>query len=412
MQYFPNWLTGFLDKLFWISCGVFFVLVVIRSGSFFTKKGFALKKQSFASELAKLTCNMPPGADFEIYLKNIESRLETLITANREMRDKLSWLEGKIGVSLARKEIEELPNSLEKQIYEAYNRGEQITEIAKSFGRNKGEIELILNIHRFKNNREGSVMIRGIYSGSAGMNVLQEKMNILANNLSNVNTKGFKRDTAIAKSFNEQLINLVDINNDSGKLRPIGNLCQGANVDKIHTYFTQGDLQQTWQDTDLALDGEGFFKVSGPEGDYYTREGSFLPDNDGYLISSRGYRLMGQNGPIKTEPGKTLKIGTDGKIYLDGVEKDILVIKDFRDPQKLEKSGNNYYKAVNGAEAGIYDAKKFTVNQGFLESSNVNMLNEMKDIIAISRAYETSQKMIQVQDELLGKAVNTVGMLK
>ena len=412
MQYFPGWLTGFLDKLFWISCGVFFVLVVTRRGSFLGKKSFAFKKHSFASEMAKLTCNMPSGTDFEIYLKNIESRLETLISVNREMHDKMSWLEGQIGVLLARKETEEPPKSLEDQIYEAYERGKQITDIAKLFGRDKGEIELILNIRRLKNNREGSIMIRGIYSGAAGMNVLQEKMNVLANNLANVNTNGFKRNQAIAKSFNEQLINLVDTNKDTSNLNPIGSLCQGATVDKINTYFTQGDLQQTWHDTDLALDGEGFFKVNGPEGDYYTRDGAFSPDKEGYLISSRGYRLMGQNGPVKTEPGKTLKIGPDGKIYLDGVEQDALVIKDFRDSQKLRKSGNNYFKAVNEAEAGIYDAEKFTVNQGFLESSNVILMNEMKDMVAISRAYETSQKLMQVQDELLGKAVNTVGMLK
>ena len=255
-------------------------------------------------------------------------------------------------------------------------------------------------------------MIRGIYSGAAGMNVLQEKMNVLANNLANVNTNGFKKDQAVVKSFNEQLINLVDPTKDLRKLQVIGTFCQGVAVDEINTYFTQGVLHETGQDTDLAIDGEGFFKVSGPEGNYYTRDGDFALDKEGYLVSSRGYKLIGTNGPIKTELGKTIKIGSDGKIYSDGVEQDTLVIKDFRDPQKLRKSGENYFKVVNEAEVGIYDAKKYTLKQGFLERSNVNMVNEMTDMITISRAYETSQKLIQVQDELLGKAVNTVGMLK
>ncbi|ACV61624.1 flagellar basal-body rod protein FlgF [Desulfofarcimen acetoxidans DSM 771] len=255
-------------------------------------------------------------------------------------------------------------------------------------------------------------MIRGIYSGAAGMNVLQEKMNVMANNLANVNTNGFKMDQAVVKSFNEQLINLIDTGKDIRKLRPIGNFCHGVTVDEINTYFTQGVFQQTGHDTDLALDGEGFFRVSGAEGDYYTRDGAFSLDNEGYLVTSRGYTLMGQNGPVMTEPGKNLKIGSDGKIYLDGVEQDTLDIKNFDDLQKLKKEGDNFFRVENEADAGVYDATNFTLKQGFLEKSNVELVNEMTDIIAVSRAYETSQKLMQVQDELLGKAVNNIGTIK
>ena len=155
MQDFPGWLTGLLEnKLFWILCGVLLAVVITCLVFLFRKKSSAVKKHSFAREMAKLTGNMPPGTDFEIYLKNIESRLETLISVNREMRDKISWLEGQIGVLLTRKETAEAPISLEDQIYEACDRGKPVMEIARSFGRDKGEIELILNIRKLKNNRE------------------------------------------------------------------------------------------------------------------------------------------------------------------------------------------------------------------------------------------------------------------
>ena len=134
---------------------------------FLRKKNTKSNKKSFAREMAKLSGNVlvggasvgsaSVGSDFEIYMKNLESRLEMIFSVNREIRDKILILEGQMGVLLTRKDSEEVPKSLEEQIYEAYDQGKKITDIARSFGRDKGEVELILNIRRLKNNREDAL---------------------------------------------------------------------------------------------------------------------------------------------------------------------------------------------------------------------------------------------------------------
>ncbi|ACV61623.1 hypothetical protein Dtox_0709 [Desulfofarcimen acetoxidans DSM 771] len=155
MQDLPGWLTRLLvNNLFWISCGVLFSVVIACLVFFFIKKSSAFKKRHFARKMAELTSNIQPNADFEMYLKNIESRLDTLVSVNREMRDKISWLEGQIRVLLTCKETAESPKSVEDLIYEACEGGKPVMEVARAFGRDKGEIELILNIRRLKNNRE------------------------------------------------------------------------------------------------------------------------------------------------------------------------------------------------------------------------------------------------------------------
>ncbi|WP_066637216.1 flagellar basal-body rod protein FlgF [Desulfolucanica intricata] len=255
-------------------------------------------------------------------------------------------------------------------------------------------------------------MIRGIYSGAYGMNVLQLKMEVMSNNLANINTNGFKNEQIVAKSFNEQLMNLMDERKGRTYFRPVGLISQGAVVDEVSTDFSQGTLEETGLDTDFAISGNGFFTVETPEGIYYTRDGSFALDNYGYLVSSQGYTLLGQAGPVEIGQGNSFTVDKDGVIYVNGEEKDRLLITDFINSQQLEKVGDNYYRADRETELQSFDAENYQIRQGFLERSNTDLVKELTNMLTVARAYETNQKLIQVQDELLGKAVNNVGVVK
>jgi flagellar basal-body rod protein FlgF len=143
-------------------------------------------------------------------------------------------------------------------------------------------------------------MIRGLYTGASGMIAQMGRINVLSNNLANVDTTSYKRDTTIMKSFPEMLIHRI---NDDGvreipigsyDLMPvIGKMGTGVEINEVFTNFTQGSFRQTENDFDLALEGEGFFSVQTEDGERYTRNGSFLIDRDGYLVTKDGFRVLG-----------------------------------------------------------------------------------------------------------------------
>ncbi len=187
----------------------------------------------------------------------------------------------------------------------------------------------------------------------------------------------------------------------------IGTMNAGVNFKKIVTDFTMGDMVETGGTFDLALNGSGFFKVVGDEDTYYTRDGSFVVNQDGVLTTLKGEVVQGTNGPI-TINGKDVSISTNGVVKVDGNIVGNLDIVDLENREFLRKIGDNLYQMAEDVEPEQIPFNG-EVLQGYLEGSNVNAIREMVDMITLLREFEAGQKAIRVQDEMLEKSSNEIG---
>lgn len=246
-------------------------------------------------------------------------------------------------------------------------------------------------------------MVRGLYIASSGMNVQSKRLDTISNDLANANTVGYKKTDTVVTSFPEMLMARIS----KQDVQPLGNVSLGVRIDSTYTNFSNGSVTKADGGISAAIQGDGFFSVQTPQGVGYTRDGSFIVNADEELVTSEGYKVLGTNGPIKfegfLEKGGDVGISTDGQVSLNGETIDQLALVSFEDNQQLQKREDNLY---TGAATIPF---KGSILQGFLESSNVNVVSAMVDMISVSRAYEANQKMIQTQDTLLGKAVNDLG---
>jgi len=259
-------------------------------------------------------------------------------------------------------------------------------------------------------------VIRGLYTSGWSMMALNKKMDVISNNLANVNTTGYKKDTVVYEAFPELLTRRI--NDMRSRLNPsgkVGTMELGSDVGEIFTYYTQGQLVKTDNSFDLAIrDSEtAFFTVgaAGDDGDlheYYTRDGQFTLDLEGKLVTKDGYTVMGEEGPIFLN-GENFTVEDDGTIIQDGEIAGRLLIRDFLDPSTLRKYGSNLVQRTEETEETDFTGN---VAQGFVEQSNVNIVKEMVDMITVMRSYEANQKALQAQDGTLEKAVNEVGAVK
>jgi flagellar basal-body rod protein FlgG len=220
----------------------------------------------------------------------------------------------------------------------------------------------------------------GINDVVRGCRIQQHRLETIANNLANADTTGFKKDTL---SFDHLL-----------------KVHQKANLD-------QGNIRYTGNALDLALSGEGFFKVNTPEGMRYTRNGKFHVNAEGQLATTSGHLVSGQGGPITIE-GTDVTVDDSGKLYVDGEEVDTLTVVSFANPQLLEKQGNAYYLYI-GDEGEGPRPEATSVKQGYIEQSNVVVTEEMIKMIETLRHFESYQKVLQTFDETDAKIINEVG---
>ncbi len=253
-------------------------------------------------------------------------------------------------------------------------------------------------------------MIRGWYIGASGMNAQQNRLDAISNNLANVDTAGFKRDVSVSKSFSELLLRRTEADGvyktsmGSADAAPvIGKLGLGVETNENFTEFEQGSFRATSSATDLALGGEGFFAVETPLGERYTRNGNFLLGKEGILETKDGYPLLGENGYIHVEDDKFM-INEDGMIYSkEGEFIDRVRVVRFENDRYLKKMGNSLWSSneISG-DAYIAEGKERPkMLQGYMETSNVNVVNEMVRMIEVNRAYEANQKTIQSQDSMM-----------
>lgn len=259
-------------------------------------------------------------------------------------------------------------------------------------------------------------MLKGLYTAYTGMINEQNRMDTLTNNLANVSTVGFKKEGATSQSFDEILT--VKIKDQSVGLRNvqrIGTNNPGVKIGENYTDYTQGSFRVTDNTYDLALSGDGFFAVeftnkAGETSTMYTRAGQFTLNKDGYLVNENGdYVLDSQSRRIQLNTLTDSEIGSDGTIRQNGVAVAKIQVADFEDYSYLEKYGETYCRPVEGAKLTTSDAE---VNSGYLEMSNVQTVSEMVELISVTRAYESNQKIIQTYDNSLEIAVTQLGRVK
>ncbi|MBO5228039.1 MAG: flagellar hook-basal body protein [Lachnospiraceae bacterium] len=250
-------------------------------------------------------------------------------------------------------------------------------------------------------------MVRGLYTAYTAMRNEQHRLDTITNNLANSSTTGYKREGATAQAFDDVFMTKLKDGSEGYVDRRVGTMSLGVKIVENYTDYTQGSFKTTENTFDFAIGGEGFFNISytnkaGRDYTMYSRDGSFALDKDGYLVTKDGDFVLGQSGKIQISTTSDVVVDTMGNIYANGEYVDKFLITDFEDYNYLEKFGENMYKTVDGA---VEKDGRYSIEQGFLEMSNVNVISEMVEMINITRSYEASQKMIQAADSTLEQTV-------
>ena len=254
-------------------------------------------------------------------------------------------------------------------------------------------------------------MSGSIYMAATGALAYEKRLQLLANNLANANTVGFKKDRGRFRAFDlSEAIN-------SKKLRVKWGQSQAPEYwmeYRTYTDFSAGGMKKTGSPFDLALSGNGFFCVQTPDGVQYTRRGDFTVNADEVLVTQQGWPVLGQGGEIQIKLAKPsdekreFSVSEDGFVTVDGSQVDRLRIVDFTQSHALEKAGHNYYRALQPNALEELD-EGLKVSQGFLELSNVDTIRMMTEMIEVLRGYESYQKMMRSVDDMNAKLINDVG---
>ncbi|MBA3903437.1 MAG: flagellar basal-body rod protein FlgG [Rhodocyclaceae bacterium] len=256
-------------------------------------------------------------------------------------------------------------------------------------------------------------MIRSLWIAKTGLDAQQTQLDIISNNLANVSTNGFKRARAVFEDLLYQTLRQPGASSSAQTQIPSG-LQIGTGVRPIATerIFTQGNLTQTGNSLDVAIQGPGFFQIQLPDGTIaYTRDGAFQKDSQGQIVTSNGYTLS----PAITIPSNatSVTIGTDGVVTVlqsgspNPVQVGQIQLANFVNPGGLQSTGQNLY--VETASSGTATPNTpgtngvGLLNQGYTETSNVNVVEELVNMIQTQRAYEINSRAIQTSDQMLTK---------
>jgi flagellar basal-body rod protein FlgF len=240
---------------------------------------------------------------------------------------------------------------------------------------------------------------RGLFAAASGMLADQIRQDVIANNLANATTAGFKGDVAVGEAFPALLVNNIRTGSQ------VGELGLGARITQTATNGVQGAINRTGNAYDLAIAGPGFFSVQGPNGKAYTQNGAFTADAKGQLVTADGLPVLDTNGRPVNVGGDKADIAPNGEVSVDG-RKVAQIAVTALDPTRLRKLGDNLYTGT--VQKGVTVGR---VEQGYLESSNVNSVKEMVDLISTMRSFEAGQKAVSAIDDSLGKAVNDVARI-
>ncbi len=256
-------------------------------------------------------------------------------------------------------------------------------------------------------------MVKGLYTAYTGMINEQKRLDVLSNNLANADTNGYKKEGTTSQTFADELAIKIKDTSSYGLAQKLGTISMGVHIGETYTDYSTGSFKVTDNSTDFAIKGDGFFAIAytdkqGNSSVKYTRDGAFTVNTQGYLVTKdiNDARNGNVNGRIQVDPTQKITVDELGNIYQNDQQVGTIGIVDFADYDYLAKYGENMYDLVNGGTVTAADGR---IVQGTLESSNVNVVSEMVNMITISRAYQAGQKVINTIDETLDKAVNQVG---
>lgn len=262
-------------------------------------------------------------------------------------------------------------------------------------------------------------MVRGLYTAGIGMMSQMNRMDVLSNNLANVDTAGHKRDLSVTRSFTDELLFRVNAGTPMETAlgfppvpRPIGRHSSGMVVDEVFVDFSMGRIRATGDALNFALNGSGFFTVAVelPTGEVvtrYSRDGNFTVDAFGRLVNMSGALVLGFDDlPIMIPIGEgTPIVDPSGEIIIGGEVVGQMAIVDFANLETLRKVGDNLFDVTDLTEMVLFEG---SVIQGYLESSNVNVVREMVELINVARMYEANSRFVQAMDQTLARSVNDI----
>ncbi|MBI5730130.1 MAG: flagellar hook-basal body protein [Ignavibacteriales bacterium] len=231
-------------------------------------------------------------------------------------------------------------------------------------------------------------MIKGIYTAGRSLDQRIKNIDVIANNLANINTTGYKREIPFSEIIDQY---------DNVKIRKL-------------TSQQQGEILQTSNPLDLAISGDGFFAVKNPEGNIeFTRDGRFKINDEGFFVDGLGRKVMGKNGEISVEETllakeTAIRVGKGGEIKVGEKVIDTILVLNVNDASGLIRtSGSNF--SAEGQEYTPADEGSYSISQGYLEEANTNPIIEMEAMIQLNKEYEAAQKIISALDSSLGQAI-------
>lgn len=268
---------------------------------------------------------------------------------------------------------------------------------------------------------------KGIYTALSGAMAQSQRLDTIANNLANVNTPAFKRDQQVFKEYltaNEKMPEVIQVPRIPASIESFYDLQGGDKsfVDSAGTYtdFSQGSLKATNAPLDLAIDGNGFFEVGTPLGVKLTRYGSFKIDGSGQLVTKDGHPVL-KAAPQGTDPAgrviqvtglNPISISDTGEVFEGEQSLGKIGVVNVKGKDVLSKVGNSLYEFKSNQTPETELMERPSLKQGFLEMSNVNIVQEMTDMIATTRVFESAQKAIHAYDGMADKLINVVGSVK
>ncbi|MBD3403643.1 flagellar hook-basal body complex protein [candidate division GN15 bacterium] len=232
-------------------------------------------------------------------------------------------------------------------------------------------------------------MLKGIHTSASGMIPRARKQELIANNIANVASPGYKKDMMFTK----------ELSRAEQKRTPTKSSWEKPMVDQVYTDYSSGTFNHTGNPLNIAIDGDGFFQLQDDQGNIYlTRSGNFTVDNQGFMAFPGGYRLIGEGGPVQVGEGK-VTIDPSGEVSVDGFSTDRIVPVDVPDQSALEKLGGALFGVPPGQE--LIPPLRAELQQGYLEAANVDVVGEMVDMIITYREYEANARSLQSQDQSL-----------
>ncbi len=265
---------------------------------------------------------------------------------------------------------------------------------------------------------------KGVYTALSGAIAQSLRLDTIANNIANVNTPGFKKDKQVFQEYltaNEKPSDVMQVPRVPASIESFYDM-QGGDKSFVDTKGTftdhsQGTVKYTGNKMDLAIEGKGFFEVATPQGTRFARAGNFTLDGDGKLVTKEGFPVLKEAPPgtdassrvIRLTGQAPMAINDSGEIFEGTESVGKLSIVNVEKSDQLQKVGNGMFAFKTNATPEVTNVTSSSVKQGFLELSNVNIVQEMTDMISANRVFESTQKAISTYDQMSDKLVNVVG---